>query len=860
MKAKMRDGVFAISPIALALACCLSMGNAVAEPYFDPTLLNLPEGTSIDSIDLSAFTRSESVTAGRYMVTLRINKEDQGQKEIYFSADAAGNIVPEITPALLDEYGVNVEGIPTLRSLPKDEPITSLEAALPDSQVQFDVSKLDLNINIPQVAMRQKSRGAIDPSLLDQGITAFLFNYQVNGSKQKHSGSSASGKNTNDSLYANISGGFNLAAWRLRSNFLYMENKSKSNGYSTSHRESEFSRTTVSRDIQRLDSELVIGETSTLSDVFDSVPFKGIRLLSNEQMLSKGDRGFAPEIRGVSMSNSRIIIRQNGNIIYQTYVAPGPFVINDIYPTGTAGDLEVSVQEEDGTTRVFTQAFSSLPVMQRAGGVKYEVAAGKYDGGITDGSKEQQFIMGTLIYGLPKAITLYTGLLGANHYWSSMVGTGISLGSFGALSMDVTHAQASINHESKQGQSFRVRYSKNLSESGTSVDLTALRYSTKEYYSFADFNQAGYQLKENVAPWLNGRQRSSFQTYINQSLGKWGSIYLRGMRSDYWGKSDTVTTLGIGYNGFYRGINYGIDYSISRTEGNGNWPENKQVSVNMSIPFSIFSEHKHIENINSTFQVSHDNSGRTYQQVGINGQLLDNKLSYQLTESGDNRDQKMTSSVNVGYQGSKGYYGGGYSYGRDSQMMYANASGGMVVHSGGVSLSQYLGNSAAIVYAPDAAGTKVNNGSTVIDANGYGIIPHLSDYTQNIANLDVNTLPENVESKENALNLYPTKGAIVRANFKTLKGYQAMVTLQQPNQVPMGAIASLHQDDSAEEDVISGIVSDNGRVYLSGLPESGQIVIKWGKSGSERCEAPFNMDKSTENAYSSLRNLTLSCH
>ncbi|MFV8147899.1 FimD/PapC C-terminal domain-containing protein, partial [Enterobacter cloacae complex sp.6722787] len=49
-------------------------------------------------------------------------------------------------------------------------------------------------------------------------------------------------------------------------------------------------------------------------------------------------------------------------------------------------------------------------------------------------------------------------------------------------------------------------------------------------------------------------------------------------------------------------------------------------------------------------------------------------------------------------------------------------------------------------------------------------------------------------------------------------------------------------------------------LYLSGLPESGQLVIKWGKSGSERCEAPFEMEKSVENAYSSLRNLTLLCH
>ncbi|QCJ69369.1 fimbrial biogenesis outer membrane usher protein [Providencia heimbachae] len=855
----MNNPSFKLKPITIALACCLLSGMMYADPYFDPSLLNLPEGTSVDSVDLSAFTRSDSVTAGRYIVSLNINKENSGQKEIYFVTNENGKVVPEITPSLLSELGVNVENIPALKSLPPNEPIKSLESLIPDSQIQFDVANLSLNLNIPQIAMTQKERGGISPELLDQGIPAFLLNYQINGSKQRYSGDSIGGNTENESVYANLNGGINFGAWRLRSNFIYMDNKSKFDGKTNHYKQNEFSRTTVSRDIQKLNSEIVMGETSTLNDVLDSIPLKGVRLLSNEQMLSRGDRGFAPEIRGVASSNSRITVRQNGSTIYQTYVAPGPFIINNIYPTGTAGDLEVSIQEEDGSTRVFTQAFSSLPVMQRAGGLKYEMAAGKYDGGITRDSKEQNFVMGTLIYGLPKAVTLYTGMLGSNHYWSGIVGSGFSLGTFGAMSMDITHAYATINNDNKQGQSFRIRYSKNLSESGTSVDLTALRYSTKDYFSFTDFNQAGYQIKDHVAPWLNGRQRSSFQSYINQSLGKWGAIYFRGMRSDYWGRKETITTLGVGYSGSYHGVNYGLDYSISRAEGNGDWPENKQVSFNVSIPFSLFSDHKDIQNINSNFQISHDNTGRTYQQTGINGQFLDNKLTYQLNESGDNRDQKLTSSANVGYIGSKGYVGVGYSYGKENQLMYANGSGGLVVHSGGLSLSQYLGNSSAIIYAPEAAGTTINNGLATVDSRGYAVIPHMSDYSQNIASLDVNTLPENVESKETAVNLYPTKGAIVKANFNTLKGYQAMITLSEPNEIPMGAIASVKTKDVDAQNIISGIVGDNGRVYLSGLPETGTLIIKWGRAGSQICEVPFDMSKSTTNLYSSLRNLTLSC-
>ncbi|AVE43461.1 MULTISPECIES: fimbria/pilus outer membrane usher protein [Providencia] len=854
----MNNRIFILKPISIALMFCLFGGVTSAEPYFDPALLNLPAGTDKDSIDLSVFARSDTVAPGRYIVTMKINKEEIGQKEIYFTQDGEGNIVPEFTPAMLEEFGVNIQGNSILKGMPATHKITSLSSVIENAQVQFDVSKLTLNLNIPQISMNQKARGAVPIELLDQGLPGLILNYQVSGSRQEFTGG-IGGKTKNNSIFANITGGLNLGAWRLRSQYFYLENENKFDGKTVRNHQSDFNNTTVSRDIQHLSSEIVMGETSTLNDVLDSVPVKGVRLLSNEQMLARGDRGFAPQIRGVASSNSRITISQNGNTIYQTYVAPGPFVINDLYPTGTAGDLEVSIHEEDGSVRVFTQAFSSLPVMQRAGTFKYEVAAGQYNGGITDGNKKSNFLMGTLIYGLPKAVTLYTGFLGANHYWTGIVGTGFSLGSFGAMSIDATHAYATIRNEDKQGQSFRLRYSKNLSDFGTSIDLTALRYSTKDYYSFSDFNHAGYRLKDNVAPWLNGRQRSSFQSYINQSLGKWGSIYFRGMRSDYWGRKDTITTLGIGYSGFYKGLSYGIDYSISRTQGDGNWPENRQISFNVSVPFSLFSNNKNIENISSSFQISHDNSGRTYQQLGVNGQLLDNKFTYQLSESGDNRDQKLSSSVNVGYQGSKGYVGGGYSYSRESQLTYANGNGAAVIHPGGVTLGQFIGNSAAVVYAPDAAGASINNGMAVINSRGYAIVPNMMEYSQNIINLDINTLPTDVESKETSVNVYPTKGALVKTQFNTLKGYQAMLTLTGPKTIPMGAVASLQQSEQDSSSLISGIVGENGRVYISGLPEKGTLSVVWGRANSEQCQVPFDMSKSTENTYSSLRNLTVTC-
>ncbi len=104
-------------------------------------------------------------------------------------------------------------------------------------------------------------------------------------------------------------------------------------------------------------------------------------------------------------------------------------------------------------------------------------------------------------------ITAYGGLLIANGYTSGVIGSGVSLGLLGALSADVTLARANLD-KTYHGQSYRVRYSKSLLSTGTSFDLTALRYSTKDYYDFSDYNNSGYELREGIAPWLSFNVRN----------------------------------------------------------------------------------------------------------------------------------------------------------------------------------------------------------------------------------------------------------------------------------------------------------------------------------------------------------------
>jgi len=76
-----------------------------------------------------------------------------------------------------------------------------------------------------------------------------------------------------------------------------------------------------------------------------------------------------------------------------------------------------------------------------------------------------------------------------------------------------------------------------------------------------------------------------------------------------------------------------------------------------------------------------------------------------------------------------------------AQSLNINASGGLLVHSEGITLSRSMGDSVALVSAPGASCASVNNGTAVTDWRGYAVAPYLADYNKNSIGLDPSTLP-----------------------------------------------------------------------------------------------------------------------
>ncbi|WP_368752318.1 fimbria/pilus outer membrane usher protein, partial [Klebsiella pneumoniae] len=198
------------------------------------------------------------------------------------------------------------------------------------------------------------------------------------------------------------------------------------------------------------------------------------------------------------------------------------------------------------------------------------------------------------------------------------------------------------------------------------------------------------------------------------------------------------------------------------------------------------------------------------------------------------------------------------SYSSDMQAINMSASGGVMVHSGGITLSRAMGDSVALVSAPGAAGVSVNGGTAVTDWRGYAVVPYLTDYTRNSVGVDPSTLPENVDLTQTNLNVYPTKGAVVKANFATRVGYQVLMTLKLDNGVvPFGAVATLLNAGMAE--VNSSIVGDDGQVYLTGLPERGELLVKWGETAARQCRVSFDISGLSTSPDKPVRQVTYTC-
>lgn len=810
-----------------------------------------PELSSEDSGAELSLLQAGGQLPGVYAVSIYLNGEPLGTKDVRFVSDTSGEVngtipegaikdstklVPWVTTKDMADFGVDIKKYPLLISQHEDALVVP-GMVIQHAFTEFNFSRMRLNISIPQAELSERIRGEVPASQWDDGITAALLNYSVSGSDR-------SGRyGSSNAQTITLNSGLNMGAWRLRDGRVWQR---QSRSYNSSSRW-QHNDTYLQRAVPFLRSTLTVGDARTDSDIFDSLGFRGIRVATDEEMLPSVLQGFAPVVRGTAATSAEVTIRQNGSVVYQIQVPPGPFVIRDIRGVGTAGDLEVAVKEADGSVKIFTVPYSSIPVLVREGQKKYALTTGKLRSN-SDQYDTPSFVQGSLKWGMPGDVTVYGGVQSSNRYQSISAGMGMNLARAGAVSADITHADSHLTDGSRhKGQSIRFLYSWLLGATDTTFNLVGYRYSTKGFhtldetalkgmsgwlYNYDELDENGRPVKRPYTDYynLNKTRKGRLDATISQRLGSIGSLYLTGSHENYWGGRGASRAWQTGFSSSFGALSYSVSGRYQKVDI---YPDaDKSVSLYFSVPLAYLFGSKQSSSMYATFNMNEDNHGKVNQQAGISGQALDSQLNWNISQ-GYSSYGKETGNASVGYRGGAGYGSLSYGYSRNYQSVGYGFSGGALLHRDGLTLGQSIGSSAVLISAPGASGAKVTSAPGVyLDSRGYAMSYGGSLYKKNSVSLDINSLPEDVDSDGSSKSVVPTRGAIVRADFNTRQGLRALITVKYKGKpLPFGTVVSAGSNTS--------IIGDGGQVYLSGLAPQGALDARWGTNPGEQCSAKY---------------------
>ena len=244
--------------------------------------------------------------------------------------------------------------------------------------------------------------------------------------------------------------------------------------------------------------------------------------------------------------------------------------------------------------------------------------------------------------------------------------------------------------------------------------------------------------------------------------------------------------------------------------------------------------------------------------MGINGtSLADNNLSWGVQESYGTNGQGNGASANADWRATYGELKAAYDYDKNQRRLSYGIQGGVLAHEDVITIGQPLDSTSILIKAPGVNGVSVNNQTGVrTDWRGYALVPTANPFRKNTISLNTETLPNDVDLELTSKTVVPTKGAVVIAEYKANIGRRVILSLSRKDgsPVPFGAIASLNNGEQ------NSIVGDDGQVYLSGLPDSGILNVKWGKSIDEQCRVDFNLSSDSGSSEYSMRIIDRKCY
>ncbi|EMI5492661.1 outer membrane usher protein [Providencia stuartii] len=780
-----------------------------------------------NNIDLKQFSRAGYIMPGTYSFTLKVNGEQLSEVSVPFYSPEDDPQASQacISTEIEEQLGLTSSAKKELTWW-HDGECLALQS-LPGMQVSGDLATSSLYVSIPQAYLEYTAPNWDPPSRWDEGITALMLDYNVNGNATKSYSSNS------DSYALNGNGvvGVNLGAWRFRADWQGRLNHITGSGDAV-NKDFDWNRFYAYRALPSLAAKLVLGEDYLVSNIFDSFRFIGASVRSELNMLPPNLRGYAPEVTGIAKTNATVIVSQQGRVLYETQVAPGPFRIQDL-SDAVSGKLDVTVEEQDGTTQSFQVDTANLPYLTRPGQIQYKFALGQPTNYLRH-SEGDSFVTGEFSWGVNNGWSLFGGSLNSKNYNALSLGIGRDLLAFGAISFDITQSFARLPHMGNlNGGSYRINYSKRFESIDSTIQFAGYRFSERDFMSMSDF------LNTLKTSQRYGGSKELYTISLNKNFGDLGmSLYLNYNHQTYWDQPDNdyYSIMLSKYIDIGPIKNVSINLSANRSIYNG--VNDDSLYLSTSFPLNNGA------NVGYSLSSSrYDTTNRATYYDRIN-----DRTTYQLS-AGSSR-KGGTGSAFVTHQADVARLAANVSYMHNQYSAFGlSASGGMTLtpEGGGLHRLNTLGGTRMLVDTDGVSDVPIKGIGAPTTSNMFGkaVVGDVSSYYRNKAQIDLNMLPDNVDAQQSVVQATLTEGAVGYRHFAVVSGQKAMTVLRLPDgsHPPFGAQI---QNSKGQN---TGIVGDAGSAYISGINPQSVMTVTWGED--KTCQVTF------PNQFGSLQDVLL---
>ncbi|MEZ2604121.1 fimbria/pilus outer membrane usher protein [Kluyvera intermedia] len=797
--------------------------SAADEVEFNTDVLDVKDRKNIS---LSQFSHAGYLMPGEYTFTVSVNGQSlSGDRVIKYikEGDNSSVCVPK---DVTQELGIKGKYLSKLAWWHNNECL-SLKS-LDGMTVAGSLSTTTLSINIPQIYMEYVSDDWDPPSRWDEGVGGVIFDYNFDALIGRY------GSSYGDSKYYNISGngttGVNVGAWRLRADWQGRLNYTASSNQKQSDRNIEVSQIYLFRPLPSIKSKLTLGETYYNSDVFDSFRFVGGYIESDDNMLPPNLRGYAPEVSGVAKTNAKVTISQQGRVLYQTQVAPGPFRIQDLSDAVT-GKLDVKVEEQGGEIQTFTVNTSDIPYLTRPGSIRYKLAVGTPEGykSISENTSDADesddtfadmhhtygagmFAASEFSWGISSGWSMYGGVINSKDYNALSFGGGRDLLQFGAVALDASVARAQLPYDGEKntGTSYRLSYSKNFDDYDSQISFAGYRFSTRDFMTMDEY------LDACASGDTSDNDKKMYTITFNKQFREQKlSVYLNYSHNTYW-DSPRKNNFNVSVSKTMDVFGFkNISTSLTAFKNQYNGMTDFGTYLSLSVPVGE----------NSTLSLSSSYGNSASNEVSYY-HTIDSNNSYELAAGG--ADGKATSRAYVSHMGDLAEVDANVNYqGGNSSSAGVTLRGGITATRHGLVLHRMglMGGTRLMVDTDGVSGVPVRGLTGLEHTNMFGkaVIDDVNSYYRTSVNIDLDELDSDVDVIHSVVQGTLTEGAIGYRTFSVVSGQKAMAILRldDGSSPPFGA--TVFNTDGLQ----TGIVNDDGSVYLSGIQPDEVMSVKW---------------------------------